>query len=206
MADETNFNPDRFAATTDALGEFGWVHIKQFLAPQLMRQLAAEARNSDGWNAASVGISRLSAPTIRRDLTLWLNGETPAQQAYFSQLEVLRGAINQRFFVGLFEYEAHYAHYPPGAFYRKHIDALRGSDARVLTSVCYLNEQWRPDDGGELMLYGEDQKLLSCIAPTGGDLVLFWSEDFPHEVLPAHADRYSISGWFRRNQNLSNPI
>lgn len=31
--------------------------------------------------------------------------------------------------------------------------------------------------------------------------MLFLSEEFPHEVLPASRERYSIAGWFRVNGN-----
>jgi SM-20-related protein len=32
------------------------------------------------------------------------------------------------------------------------------------------------------------------------------SEDFPHGVLPAQRDRYSIAGWFRLNTSLFDRI
>jgi len=32
-------------------------------------------------------------------------------------------------------------------------------------------------------------------------LVIFLSEEFPHEVLPANTHRYSIAGWFRVNNS-----
>ena len=30
------------------------------------------------------------------------------------------------------------------------------------------------------------------------------SKEFPHEVLPANRDRYSVAGWFRVNTSLAN--
>jgi SM-20-related protein len=38
---------------------------------------------------------------------------------------------------------------------------------------------------------------LIRVAPECGKLVIFLSEDFPHEVLPATQLRQSIAGWFR---------
>lgn len=37
-----------------------------------------------------------------------------------------------------------------------------------------------------------------------GTLVVFLSEEFEHEVLPAKRDRYSIAGWFRVNPSALN--
>lgn len=51
----------------------------------------------------------------------------------------------------------------------------------------------------------EDTAALAVIPPEAGTLVLFLSEDVPHEVLPAYADRYSIAGWFRVNDRLGAP-
>ncbi len=52
--------------------------------------------------------------------------------------------------------------------------------------------------GGELVLYdGAGEIELVRAAPECGKLVIFLSEDFPHEVLPAKQFRQSIAGWFR---------
>ena len=68
--------------------------------------------------------------------------------------------------------------------------------------VAYLNPDWSEEDGGELVLYpekGEQGELR--VTPAHGTFVLFLSEDFEHEVLPARRDRLSIAGWFRRNSS-----
>lgn len=109
--------------------------------------------------------------------------------------------------MGLFDYEAHFAHYQPGAFYRRHLDAFRGRTNRVLTTLLYLNPDWQPGDGGELLLYPEQgEGVLERVSPRAGTLVIFLSARFPHEVLPAQADRYSIAGWFRVNNSINNQI
>ena len=113
-------------------------------------------------------------------------------------------------FIGLFDYEIHFAHYPVGAFYKKHLDAFRcnrqqGQSNRVLSTVLYLNHAWQLGDGGELLLYAEDDdnKVLETILPECGRLVIFLSEKLPHEVLPAKRERKSIAGWFRVNERTS---
>jgi SM-20-related protein len=44
------------------------------------------------------------------------------------------------------------------------------------------------------------------VTPLMGTLVLFLSEDFPHEVLPATRDRYAIAGWYRINTSVSDRV
>ncbi|BFM12987.1 2OG-Fe(II) oxygenase [Simiduia litorea] len=210
MAQPSFTLPASSAGTSDHLERLsakGWVVIEGFLEPTLTTQLRLEALRLDAWTDAGIGSDGQTNQKVRRDRTVWLDGTSPVQAQYLSRMESIRLQVNQTFFAGLFEYEAHFAHYPVGAFYRKHRDALRGSDARVLTSVCYLNEQWQPSDGGELVIYNDaDNAVETQIHPVGGNLVLFWSEDFPHEVLPARRDRFSVSGWFRRNIDAANPL
>lgn len=137
---------------------------------------------------------------VRSDRIAWLSGQTPATQAFLAWIERLRLALNRRLFLGLFDYEAHYASYPPGARYRKHVDAFRGRGNRVLSTVVYLNPEWGPTDGGELLLYDPDtDAVLERVLPLYGQMVIFLSEVFPHEVLPAARERCSIAGWFRVN-------
>jgi SM-20-related protein len=117
----------------------------------------------------------------------------------------LQHYLNQRLLMGLFSFESHFAHYAPGAFYRKHVDAFNHDDnvggaRRVLSLVAYLNPDWQLTDGGELLIY-EDSSTdpVVVIQPLHGTVVLFLSEEVPHEVAPALCDRYSIAGWFRVN-------
>ena len=190
-----------------SLGVRGWVNLPNFLPLDLTRRLYLEASQSSNSHIAGIGSAGHTNQDIRRDRTIWFDGKTPAQKQYLELMEQIRLQVNEHFFAGLFEYEAHFAHYPKDAYYRKHRDALKGSSARVLTSVCYINENWNSSDGGELVIYddAENQKL-AYIEPNGGSLVLFWSEEFPHDVLPASRDRFSVAGWFRRNTESTNPL
>lgn len=199
MAQPATPTDDNGGDYLDQLARQGWAHLPGFLGAELAAGLRREALQSNDWTRAGIGAGGNTHNQIRRDNTYWLNGDTPLQAEYLALMEQIRCQVNQRFFAGLFEYEAHFAHYPAGAFYRKHRDNLLGKNARLLTSVAYLNPCWRAGDGGELVLYNEtDSAILATLPPRGGDLLLFWSEDFPHEVLPAVADRYSIAGWFRK--------
>jgi len=145
------------------------------------------------------GASSYVDKSYRSDTACWLSGDGQAEQAYLSWMETLRLAVNQQLFMGLFNYEAHFAHYAPQSFYMRHMDAFKGQSNRKLTTVFYLNPNWDKNDGGELLIY-QDHKSdtpLQRVVPHMNRLVVFLSDKFPHEVLPAQQDRYSIAGWFR---------
>ena len=146
-------------------------------------------------------------PDIRGDRIHWLSRSDPVQTGFLDQMERLRLALNRRLFLGLFEFEAHFAHYPQGAGYAPHLDSFRGASNRLVSTVAYLNTEWQPGDGGELVLYAETgDEVLQVIEPRAGRLALFLSEEVPHEVLPALRDRFSIAGWFRVNASIHGQI
>lgn len=137
---------------------------------------------------------------VRRDKTKWLDGSTPAQTAYLAFAEALRREVNFRLMLGLFAFEAHYAVYEQGGFYRRHLDSFRGARNRVLSSVLYLNRDWRDADGGQLRIYAPDSDtVVEAVRPEFGTLAVFLSEEIPHEVVPARRERFSIAGWHRCN-------
>lgn len=164
-----------------------------------LRDELLQFREQGRLQPASVGHgnARQLATQTRSDLTCWLNGETPVQQGWLTAMEDLRETLNQQLMLGLVEYECHYACYPPGSFYRRHVDAFRGNNARQVSTVLYLNPGWSPPDGGQLCLYRE-QELLETVLPHAGTLVVFLTEYVPHEVLVANRERLSIAGWLRR--------
>jgi SM-20-related protein len=135
---------------------------------------------------------------IRGDRIAWLEDSAalPAEQRLRVALEELRLAMNRRLALGLFEFEGHYALYPRGARYARHRDRFRDDDTRVLSCVLYLNDAWSSADGGQLRLHLAN--TVRDVMPHGGTLVVFLSEAFDHEVLPASRDRVSLTGWFRR--------
>lgn len=141
------------------------------------------------------------ATELRGDFIHWLETESQDknEQLYLKDMSALQQALNQAFFLGLFELESHFAIYPAGAGYQKHLDQFIGKQERKISVILYLNQDWQAEDGGQLRVYldkNEDSKTLD-IVPTGGKLVVFVSSDFLHEVLPAKRERISITGWFR---------
>ena len=144
---------------------------------------------------------------VRGDRIDWPAPGEPAVAPYLEWIERLRLALNRRLFIGLFDYECHFACYPTGAFYRRHRDAFRGDTNRVVSTVLYLNPGWMATEGGELVIYpGGSDAPLTRIVPAYGTLAVFLSEDFPHEVLPAVRPRYSLTGWFRVNGSIGGAV
>ncbi|MDQ6647670.1 MAG: 2OG-Fe(II) oxygenase, partial [Pseudomonadota bacterium] len=81
--------------------------------------------------------------------------------------------------------------------YARHLDRLRDNDARVISAVFYLNDDWLDSQGGALRLYLPNGSTRD-IYPRAGSLLLFLSARFEHEVLPATRDRLSIACWMRQ--------
>lgn len=206
--------PDALPQLADALAGPGYAVLCGVLPASLESALLQQARERSGeMTRAGIGRGRehLLDGDIRRDRTAWLDRAADAERVFLDWLETLRLALNRELFMGLFDVEAQFAWYPPGAFYRCHLDAFQEEEGavvapgsnRILSAVFYLNPDWPAGAGGELVLYGHDGQHLATVQPQAGTAVFFLSEQFPHEVLPAHRDRYSIAAWFRRNGSSS---
>jgi SM-20-related protein len=192
----------------NAMDRQGWATMQGWVNPADSNRLKTECEAS--WEKGDfrrAGVGRGQGmeirEEIRRDQVMWLDpGSLSAEQSiYLATLETLRLAMNRRFFLGLFEFEGHFAIYPEGAFYKAHLDRHSGTGDRVVTVILYLNPDWQPGDGGELKLWttsGEREGAFTLIEPRMGTLVCFMAGDFWHEVLPANKTRMSITGWFRQ--------
>lgn len=186
----------------DDLAARGWSVQENFFPSDLIAELLREleARKAGG-DLKAAGIGRgdenVVRNDIRNDVTLWLDGHSGAQNEYLRLMDALRMVLNRSLFLGLADFEAHYALYEAGGFYRKHVDALKGARNRVVSSVTYLTPGWSGQDEGHLVLYDAGDSELTRVLPMAGTLALFMSEDIPHEVLPPKRPRASIAGWFR---------
>ena len=191
------------AAVGDLAGP-GWHVAPGFLdagETEALREECRHAHAAGRFHAAGVGKGTARVRSeIRGDHVLWID-ETqagPALRGALDKLESLRQAVNQALFLGLFDVELHFAVYPPGSGYQRHLDRFRDDDRRALTVILYLNENWTREDGGLLRFWPESEAEPLDIVPAGGTLVTFLSERFWHEVLPARRERLSLTGWFRR--------
>jgi SM-20-related protein len=192
----------------ESFADQGWAVLPDFLKPEQARHLAADsllALQKGQFRQAGVGrgAGLQVRADVRNDQVLWLSNEdeSPAIRHWLATVEQLRLALNEQLFLGLFEYEGHFAHYPPGGFYKPHLDRHRDSEDRLVTLILYLNDQWTPAAGGQLRLWttpGKATGPCEIINPQLGTLVCFLAGDYWHEVLPAHQPRLSITGWLRR--------
>jgi len=189
--------------TVSELATRGWTVLCDFLPPDVVTQLRDEAREgvaSDRFHEAGVGrgADHEVENAIRGDRILWIDPTeaTPAQHAYWHAIEELQGDLNRELFLSLVSFEAQFAVYAPGAFYKTHVDRFDASDERMISCTLYLNDDWRDGDGGALRLHvlGGPVDVL----PEAGTMVVFRSDSVPHEVLVSSRERYSLTGWFRR--------
>jgi len=198
-----------FSLLARCLAEDGYVIVPHFLPHEISEPLVEEIATlwHDGtYRHAAVGRGndKQVRAEIRSDHVRWIDpgAITAAQRGYWRRMEALRLALNHELFLGLFDFEAHLACFPSGAHYKAHLDRHRQSEDRIISTVIYLNPEWNSDDGGILRLYTDRvagvEGPFTDVIPEFGKLVLFFSGDFWHEVLPAHRERHSITGWFRR--------
>ena len=186
------------------LDQQGWSVQEHFFSTELIQKLKETLSSFRQQGLLKqAGIGRKNdfhiEQSIRSDEIKWFdeNNTNEYQKEYLKISQQLQDAINQRFFLGLFELEVHYALYSPSAFYKRHLDQHKNQDTRVITLITYLNENWKNEDGGELQLYLKNGDTIS-ISPEAGTVVCFFSADFEHEVLPAKRERMSLTGWFRK--------
>jgi SM-20-related protein len=177
----------------------------RFLAPPQIRALreCAQLRRTRGdFDAARIGNERSlqRREEIRGDSICWITPPLlPAEHTLLDDLERLRLELNAQAMLGLFELELHYAWYPPGAGYARHVDQPQGRSQRQVSLVLYLNEDWTPAAGGELRIFDAADPHRD-IEPIAGRLVCFLTPGREHAVLPTQRDRLSISGWFRARE------
>lgn len=181
------------------------------LPQALSEDLASHLRTMPQFNFEQAGIGRELEHNVnnfvRTDEICWINGESEAGRNWLEWNSKLQTYLNRRLFLGLFSFESHFAHYSPGDFYKRHLDAFKGEANRVLSVVVYLNHAWQPDEGGELVIYRDELDMEGIkVTPSFGTVVAFLSEEFPHEVLPAIRDRFSIAGWYRVNSSTADRV
>ena len=132
---------------------------------------------------------------IRGDFIQWIDPvvASPAITLYLNRLRELILYANQSLFLSLKEAEVHLTVYPAGTFYKRHLDQFKSDDHRKLSVICYLNEGWEENHGGQLRMYLQDVAL--DVLPLSGRMVCFRSDQIEHEVLPASRERLSLTGW-----------
>lgn len=173
----------------DDLAACGWSQQNVFLSEALTLELAAECRKraAEG-ELAPAAVGRGPAQEIREgirgDHIQWLEpGQAQACDSYLELMDSLREALNRGLFLGLEDFECHFAMYPPGAFYKRHVDRFRDDDRRMVSAVVYLNEEWLPEQGGQLRMYLNDRGQYDVV-PVGGGWWCFFPAKSPMKSCP----------------------
>eukprot|EP00566_Odontella_aurita_P021107 CAMPEP_0113576916 /NCGR_PEP_ID=MMETSP0015_2-20120614/28577_1 /TAXON_ID=2838 /ORGANISM="Odontella" /LENGTH=238 /DNA_ID=CAMNT_0000480435 /DNA_START=167 /DNA_END=880 /DNA_ORIENTATION=- /assembly_acc=CAM_ASM_000160 len=132
---------------------------------------------------------------LLQTLPIALNGEAPT-----ADMDLSNQSFNAKLAVTS----------PGGSKYPLHIDNPQGlsvGDARKLTCILYLNPKYQPQDGGKIRIFlseGDDKIVPVDLPPEGGRLLMFWSDEIPHEVLATapdgarddeSLDRYALTIW-----------
>ena len=174
-----------------------------------LRESIIQQDNNQDFHQAAVGNAQNEqiVKSVRGDKIRWIDEsqQTETEEIFFSKINHFIDYLNQTCYMGIDESEFHYAVYPEGTFYQKHIDAFKNDDRRTLSIVLYLNdEEWKDDFGGQLALYlpkddGTENELN--VLPLAGRLAVFDSKTIPHEVKKVNRPRYSITGWLKTRGN-----
>lgn len=189
-----------FDSIADNLADNGFAVADQFLSQHEVDdilQLEDFRESTDRFKKAGIGKNQdlQINEAIRGDYIQWLDKKTapPAAQVYLQRLGDLVQHLNQSLFLSLKDFEVHMTIYPVGSYYKRHLDQFKKDDHRKLSVICYLNNDWKEEHGGQLRMHlpeGEKDFL-----PIAGRLICFRSDQIEHEVLPALRERRSLTGW-----------
>lgn len=189
-----------FDSIADELAEHSYAIADQFLSQQEVEMVLALEdfrKGLEHFKKAGIGKQQdfLINESVRGDYIQWLdNKSSPAELSlYFKRIEDLIQYLNETLFLSLKDFEVHMTIYPVGSYYKRHLDQFKKDDSRKLSAICYLNENWKPEHGGQLRLYLPEGPR--DILPVAGRMVCFRSDKLEHEVLPATRERLSLTGW-----------
>jgi SM-20-related protein len=198
---------EKYEQLADSISEKNYGVMDDFLSVSEVNTLAAQLhvrQKAGDFSGAGIGqgAGRQVQTHVRGDQICWLDSSvnTPSETDFTSHIDELIQYFNRTCYLGLQDAEMHYASYPIGSFYKRHLDSFRYDSRRKLSVICYLNSDWQLADGGELVIYGQKNNAEEAIkiSPLGGRLVCFEAERLEHEVLPSTRERLSLTGWLRR--------
>ena len=174
--------------------------ISEELAENLVQRLF-ELKEQNLLKAAGIGnVAKLTHNAeIRSDAIYWLdrNNNNEFENQFLDQVDAFVTYLNRSCYTGITGYEFHFALFDKGSFYRKHLDQFQNNSSRQFSMITYLNQNWQPEDGGELCIY--DKAKIQKVTPNNRKTVFFKSDELLHEVLETNKARLSVTGWLRRD-------
>ncbi len=182
----------------DELSEKDYIVIDGFLGPDLLAEIrTAFETNQSSFTKAGIGASQdhMIRHDIRGDYTYWLDRKRDTELGgFWTLIDETVHVFNRYCYLSLSGCEFHFAAYPPGARYEKHLDQFDSRTNRMITLVIYLNEGWQKGDGGELEVFLKSGES-AIVEPLDARCVMFKSAEVPHRVLESHKNRKSLTGW-----------
>ncbi|XOV94381.1 MAG: 2OG-Fe(II) oxygenase [Bacteroidota bacterium] len=195
----TFFTEDQWLTWIDELSEHDFVIIDDFIDQETYQKarsfLLGKLRDEE-FSKAKIGPAseQQIISEIRGDYIYWLDKSRDLSlQPFFALIDETVLVLNRYCYLSLSGSEFHLAHYPAGSFYRRHLDQFKSRNNRLISMIIYLNEGWKPGDGGELKIFKDSGDLI--IEPYARRCVIFKSDVVPHEVLKTQVSRYSLTGW-----------
>jgi len=184
----------------DQLAIQDFVFVDNFISDELFRNIQdyfKSLQEKGKFSKAAIVSSekRQIKSSVRGDFIYWLDKEVDNElEELFKTLDELADKLRQYLLISIGDYKCHFALYPPKTRYEKHVDQFKGKNNRLISVLIYLNENWQPDDGGELKIHQTNGNEL-LIQPIAKRLVMFKSDTVEHEVMTTHTPRKSLSGW-----------
>jgi SM-20-related protein len=189
-----------YESVANGLAGPGYAIVNDFISPAEVRGILGLDEFKEGllhFQKAGIGkpAQKKINENIRGDYVHWIDRHAAVGELkiYLDRLDEMIRFINQDLFLSLKDFEVHLTLYPVGSHYKRHRDQFRGDDHRKLSVILYLNENWKPEEGGQLCLHLQEVTVM--VDPEAGRMVCFRSDEVEHEVLPATRERLSITGW-----------
>ena len=197
----------QFDSAVNDLAEKGYAVCNDYFDQNLLHEVfnylkAQQVKNAFQKALIGNGQKKVLAQEVRGDEIYWLNKDRDVKLSkLFDLYDTLVDSLRNALRISINDFEFHFAHYPIGTYYKKHVDTFQTDSSRMLSVVLYLNEGWAEEDGGQIVLYPETGEKL-VVQPEMGTMVIFNSLKVPHEVLPTNKSRYSLTGWLLNKTSL----
>ena len=195
-----------WAEWMDRLAEQDFLVVDEFISEELyglIMDYFRDMERRDKLQKAGIGTSGefQIKSAIRGDFIHWLDRDHDKELApFFALMDELNENLRRHCYLSLTDSEFHIAKYPAGSRYNRHLDQFQERSNRQITVLIYLNENWKPGDGGELKIYRDSDETENeiLVEPIARRLLLFKSDCVEHEVLTTNVPRYSLTGWLLR--------
>jgi len=121
-----------YTTITDALVKEAYIIIPNALEVGLSNELKNFSLKEKNFSKAGISSSKdlHIDSTKRRDKIHWLDDDSSSQSKYLNFAKGLQDYLNRELYLGL-------------SYYETHLDSFKNSKNRIVTTVYYLNEDWK---------------------------------------------------------------